>query len=66
MELNAKAIKMGMINQCMGIRELSEATGISVHTLSKIINHGGKSRLTTIGKLAKALEVKPQEILLQE
>jgi DNA-binding Xre family transcriptional regulator len=66
MELNIKAIKMGMINKCMSTQDLSKASGLSMATVNRIVNRGKTPRIPTIGKLAKALDLSPQDILLQE
>ncbi len=66
MKVNIEAIQMGMINKCMSARDLSEATGLSVATINRIVNRNRMPRIPTIGKLAKALDLSPQDIVLQK
>lgn len=46
-------------------KELSEKSGLSVNTLSRIKN-GGRAALQTVQRLAEALEVTPEDIIADE
>jgi len=43
--------------------ELADKAGISRPIVNKLVKHGGKPRLDTLGKIAKVLGVKPSELL---
>ena len=42
---------------------LAEKTGLSRAGVNKMLNHGTRPRLDTLGKLARVLGVKPSELL---
>lgn len=42
---------------------LAEKTGLSRTAVNKMLNHGTRPRLDTLGKLARVLGVKPSELL---
>lgn len=43
--------------------ELADKAGLSRASVNKLLKHGSKPRLDTLGKIAKALGVKPSELL---
>lgn len=49
--------------QVLSVRELAEAAGVSKTTVSNIENGHAKAYPSTIRKLAKALQVEPQELV---
>lgn len=66
MRICVKKLSCAMIRK--GIRsakELSEKSGLSVNTLSRIKN-GGRAALQTVQRLAEALEVTPEDIIADE
>lgn len=66
MRINPQVLRHEMINRCMTGRDFSKFTGISEATLNGLLNHNREPRMSTIGKLAKALGLKPMELILQE
>lgn len=43
--------------------ELADKAGLSRASVNKLLKHGSKPRLDTLGRIAKALGVKPSELL---
>ena len=43
--------------------ELADKAGLSRTSVNKLLKHGSKPRLDTLGKSAKVLGVKPSELL---
>lgn len=51
-------LKRAMIQNCVGVQELSEKTGIRVARLSRILAaNESRVRLSTLGRLAQALKI---------
>ena len=63
MKLNRKKIKEAMMLKCLTVTGLAQVSKVSTATINLIINHDRKPNLKTIGKLARALEVDPAEIV---
>ncbi len=64
--INRNKLKLAMLNA--GIphsKDLAAKAGVSVNTVSRIINGGG-TKISTFGKLATALGVDPAEIIQEE
>ena len=58
MKIDAKKITALAAQQCLSVKELANRTGLSVCTLSRILNNGVSDRsLKTVGCLAVALGV---------
>ena len=67
MKINKNYFDMKLINKCMTLSDLKRATGLSSQTLSRIRNDMGYEPNTkTIGKIARALNVDPAELLEEE
>ncbi|WP_333686099.1 helix-turn-helix transcriptional regulator [Mitsuokella jalaludinii] len=43
--------------------ELADKAGLSRASVNNLLKHGRRPRLDTVGKIAKALGVKPSELL---
>ena len=43
--------------------ELADKAGLSRASVNKLLKHGSKLRLDTLGKITKVLGVKPSELL---
>ena len=56
-------LKNQMALHGVGLKMLSEKSGVNIDTLAKILNHGRTPTLVTIGRLAKALDVEPRAFL---
>ena len=67
MKLDFAKLDELLFDRCWSLAELSRRAGLSPVTIFKLKNGTNKSpsRLT-MAKLAKALEVKPTELMLQE
>lgn len=64
MKLNEIKVLLLMANLCINQKQLAEKAEISRQTLSAVMN-GRNCRPELLGKLAKALEAKPEEIIKQ-
>ncbi len=62
MKLNREKVFLIMAKTCMTQKQLAEKSGISRHTLSGIMR-GQECRSDTLGKICKALEVDPKELV---
>lgn len=67
MPLNVQAVKKIMIQKGITNKMLSERMNVTLGRVSNILNKETKSsRVETIGKIAKALEVEPLDIVKEE
>lgn len=62
-ELNLDKVELLAIGKCWGLAELQRQAGLAKMTLYKIRKGENKASAQTIGKLARALEVDPMELL---
>lgn len=62
MKLSKEKLFLCMAKACMTQGELADKAGMSRRTLSEII-HGRECRPDTLGRLSKALEVEPRELI---
>ena len=60
--LNLKNLKSLIAKNGFTLLELSEASGVGLSTLNRIL-HGKKAQLATIGRLANALGCEPSYLL---
>lgn len=56
-------LELAMANACVTAEELSKITGISSITIARIKNGVQEARPSTVGKIAKALNVKVEELI---
>jgi len=63
MRIDKKKLDLAMAENCFSAERLSSLTGISTVTIARIKNGSQKARPATIGKLAKALNVKVEELI---
>jgi len=66
MLLNKGAVLIALANNSMNLRDLSEVAGVTVSAISKGLNNGVHMRTANIGKLARALGVPVESIILRE
>ena len=66
MKIDKKKLELAMARKCVSIDNLSELTGISVYSLTRLKNGIQKGRTKTVGLIAKALEVDVTEIIIDE
>ncbi|MGF0064362.1 helix-turn-helix domain-containing protein [Lachnospiraceae bacterium SGI.085] len=63
MKLNLKKLKLAMAVKCLSARGLSQKTGINYVTLTPYLNGKREPKPELLGKIAKALEVDPAELI---
>lgn len=63
---NTEQIYYAMARKIMSRKELSEKSGVSESTLYKVITKGFLSKPELLGKIAQALEVNIEEIIISE
>lgn len=64
MYLNTKALDIALANSMMSRTELAKASGVSDSTLCKAVNDKTDMRPKSVGKIAKALGVSVESIIL--
>ena len=62
MRLDRKKIQLKMAILCMNQQQLADKSGVSRQTISAVMN-GRSCRPELLGKIARALEVEPSEII---
>lgn len=63
MNVSKSKIFILMANECINIHELAKKANLSLTTLNTTLNNKRKPKPTTVGKIAKALNVDVVEIL---
>lgn len=63
MKIDKKKLDLAMAENCYSAEELSNLTGISTVTIARIKNGSQRPRPATIGKIAKALNVKVEYLI---
>jgi len=63
MKLNLKKVKLAMAGKCLSARGLSQKSGINYVTLIPYLNGNREPKTEALGKIAKALEVDPAELI---
>ena len=66
MKIDKKKLELAMARKCASIENLSEMTGISVYSLTRLKNGAQKGRTKTVGLIAKALDVDVTEIIVDD
>ena len=66
MKIDKKKFDIAFANAACTLKEFANKSGIAEVTICRIIKGKQKARLSTIGKLAKALNVKVEEIITEE
>lgn len=66
MKLDKKKLELAMARKCASIENLSEMTGISVYSLTRLKNGAQRGRTKTVGLIAKALDVDVTEIIIDD
>lgn len=62
MRLDRKKIQLKMAILCMNQQQLEDKSGVSRQTISAVMS-GRSCRPELLGKIARALEVEPSEII---
>lgn len=62
LQISQDKVQLLMAEKCMNPYDLCSSAGISYASYRRIMREGG-CKIATLGKIAKALEVKPGEII---
>jgi DNA-binding Xre family transcriptional regulator len=63
MKLNIHKLQVSMANSCMSVNELAVQSEVSRIALSKIMNGKSNPKPVTVGKIAKALNSKVEDLI---
>ena len=63
MKINNSKLEIAMGNAVIGTKQLSEMTGIAQETIARIKNGKQNPKPITLGKIAKALDVKVEDLV---
>lgn len=63
MNVSKQKIYVFMAEKCINISELANLTNLSINTIYSVINHKRQPKPSTVGKIAKALNVDVEKIL---
>jgi len=66
MKINKTKLDLILAKKCMGVLELAEISNVAKAILYKIGKPGTNLRPSSVGKIAKALEVDVTELIEQE
>lgn len=66
MKPNIEEINWQRIEQGLSLTELAKKSQISNATVNRLMNNCTNTRPSTIGKIARALGVPPQELFIKE
>ena len=61
--ISREKLKKAMIRKCIGVSALAKAANVQNKIISHFLKDDSKIRLSTLGKICKALDVQPAEIL---
>lgn len=64
MRVDTKKVRIAMARRCMDAKELATAVGCSVESIHQIFAGHRNVPVKKLGKIAKALEVDPEELLI--
>jgi len=65
-DLNLKVLKLAMLNKGYSMNKLADMSGLGKVTVSKVIKRGSTTRQETIYKMAKALDLKAEDLIISE
>lgn len=63
MKVNKEKLDLAMATNCLSFEKLSKITGVSPVTIARIKNGSQKPRPSTVGKIAKALGMKVEDLI---
>lgn len=65
MILNSKKIEILIAQKCLTFEDITKKSNLNSYTINKMLkNPDSKIRLKTIGKLAKALDVRIEDLII--
>ena len=59
-------LRDAMIAACVGVNQLARMANVNVHTIIKFLKSNSKIRLSTLGKLSRALNISPEDLIISE
>lgn len=65
-ELDSKAIRSFMLEKQMTLRDMAKAANITETTAARLSRNGARANARTTGKLAKALNCAPEQLLKRD
>lgn len=63
---SVKKLRVLLAEKKMSVKQLAAASGVSAVAIGNLLNHGGKAKFETIGKLAEGLKVPVTELMTDE
>lgn len=66
MKININKLLLAMANSCITIGELSNKSGVSRTALNNFTSGKGNPKPATIGKIAKALNVNVEDLIVDQ
>lgn len=66
LQIDRKKIELAMASKCLNFKELKNLANISNSTITKILENKIPLTPKTLGKIAKALDVKPADLIKDE
>ncbi len=63
LQIDRKKLELAMASKCLNFKELKDLANISNSTVTKILENKVPLTPKTLGKIAKALNVKPAELI---
>lgn len=63
MKISTKKLQIAMARKCMDAIELAGAVGCSKESIQQIVSGRRNAPIKKLGKIAKALEVDPAELI---
>lgn len=64
-KINEKTLRRLMIQQKLNASDLARMSGLRVLTVSKLLKGGQVALLSTVGKIADALHIDGEELILE-
>lgn len=65
-EIDLKTLRVAMLNKGYSMNKLAEVSGLGKVTVSRVVKRGSTTRQETIYKMAKALDLKAEDLIISE
>ena len=59
-------LRDAMIAACVGVSQLARMANVKAHTIIKFLKNDSKIRLSTLGKISRALNISPEDLIISE
>ena len=66
LSMDAGKLRKAIARKGMHISEVQRKADLNGNTLYRLVNSGGKARLSTIGKVAQVLDVEIEDLIVVE